>query len=287
MTLTSLLAVLEGRPGEESLLAMALDLGRERDLSIELLAMRPARERMVPLVADGMTGGAVGEIVEALEQQSNARLAETKDLYQRLCVAAGVPTFDDDDGRPGFGVRFTIDDGDIEEVVAARGRLSDVVAIARPTDAEDRLYAPALEAALFSTGRPVLLSPPEKPSSVGTRILVAWNDGAESVRALTAALPFMQEAQSVDVVAIQDAGCEADPALLAPYLSRHGIKPLCRRLDPDYRDLGEQILDEARERGADLLVMGAYSHSRLRELVLGGVTRQILAGAEIPVLMMH
>ena len=287
MTLTSLLAILEGRQGDEGLLATALALGRARDLSVELLAVRPPRERMVPLVADGMTGGAVGEIVEALEEQAAGRLAETQALYRRLCVDAGAPIAGRLPQSKGFEVRFDIDEGDIEDVVAERGRCCDLIALLRPTDAEDRLYAPALEAALFASGRPVLLCPPKAIDSIGGRVLVAWNDGAESARSLAAALPFLAEAESVDVIAIRDAGCEADPSKLRPYLVRHGVNATCRQLEPDYRQLGEQILDEAKTCEADLLVMGAYGHSRLRELVLGGVTRQILAAAEIPVLMMH
>ena len=287
MTLTSVLTVLEGRAGDEALLGMALDLARARALAVELLAVKPPRERMVPLVADGMTGGAVGEIVEALEDQAASRLEETQALYQRLCVDGGVPTSEEEAGQPGFRVHFEVDEGDIEVVVASRGQRCDLIALARPVEAEDRLYAPALEAALFTTGRPVLLSPSEKPKGLGSRVLVAWNDGAESARALAAAMPFLIDAETVDVVAIQDAGCEADPAAMTPYMKRHGIEATCRRLDPDYRDLGEQLLDEAKACEADLLVMGASGHSRLRELVLGGVTRQILATATIPVLMMH
>ena len=287
MGLTSMLVVLEGGEGDEALLQTSLRLAQERDLLVEVLCVRPGAEQSVPVVADGLSGGAIGEIIEAMEASSHAKAEAATGLYKRLCTDAGLLEAKGDGGERGFRTTFEMTEGLLEDVVAARGRLNDLVAVAQPRAAEDRLYPPALEAALFSTGRPVLVVPPSPRDSLGREVVVAWNDSVEAARALVAALPFLEGAQAVELMSVEDGGCHADPASLNGFLKRHGVAAGFRRLQPDYRPLGEQMLEEARDSGADLFVMGAYGHSRLRELVLGGVTRQILAIADIPVLMVH
>lgn len=287
MDLTSVLVVLDGGEGDEALLEVSLAFARDRDLCVQLLCVRPGPDQAVPVVADGLSGGAVGEIIEALEQSNRARVETVEALYQRLCVEPGLPLAEGESGEVGFKVSFEVVEGLVESVVAERGRRCDLIALGRPVAAEDRLYAPALEAALFSTGRPALVLPPDPCETLGTNVVVAWNDTGEAARALGASLPFLERAKAVELFSVEDAGCIADPRVLDGYLKRHGIAASFRRLQPDFRPLGEQMLEEAKESGADLFVMGAYGHSRLRELVLGGVTRQVLATADIPVLMIH
>ena len=287
MSLTSLLVVLDGDESDDALCETALKLARERELFVDMICVRPSQEQAVPVVADGLTGGAIGEIVEALEARSKARVEIAEAMFQKYCKGPGLPLADPNETGAGFRVAFEIVEGLPEQAVAWRGRHCDLIAVSRPHATEDRLYAPALEAALFESGRPVLMVPLEATATVATRAFVAWNDSAPSARAVAAAMPMLRQAESVEVVVVRDAGVEADPEALRGYLSRHGLSPSFKQLEPDYRPLGEQLLDEAKAGEADLLVMGAYGHSRLRELVLGGVTRQILALADISVLMAH
>lgn len=145
-----------------------------------------------------------------------------------------------------------------------------------------------IEPALFQTGRPVLVAPATAPRSIGSVVLTAWNRSSQSARAVTAAAPFFEVGHNVIVFSVTT-GAKHGPSAseMGRYLDWHKIKNEVVEVPPDHRSVGEVILDEAIEREVDLIVMGAYSHSRLRELLLGGVTRHILENASLPVLMMR
>jgi nucleotide-binding universal stress UspA family protein len=145
---------------------------------------------------------------------------------------------------------------------------------------------------LLSAGRPVLLVPfAGRFPSAGKKVLVAWNASREAARAVTDALPLLEGASLVEVVAF-DPGRggehgELPGADIGLYLSRHGVKVTAARQLGTGIDVGSQILSRAADIDADLIVMGAYGHSRTRELVLGGATRTLLESMTVPVLMSH
>jgi nucleotide-binding universal stress UspA family protein len=147
------------------------------------------------------------------------------------------------------------------------------------------------ERLLLSGGRPLLIVPyAGEFGDVGKRALVAWNASREAARAVTDAIPLLREAQGVQIVAFDPEGAahgEIPGADIGLYLARHGIKvTVSQQTAPDV-DVGNQLLSRAAELGSDLIVMGGYGHSRLRELVLGGVTRTLLGSMTVPVLMSH
>lgn len=158
--------------------------------------------------------------------------------------------------------------------------------------AEERMPGYFVEDLVLSAGRPVLVVPYAGHfKNVGSRVLVAWNASREAARAVTDALPLLQRAKSVEVVAFepQRSGADhgAEPgADIALYLARHGVKVVAARQQAGI-DIGSQILSRAADTDADLIVMGAYGHSRGRELVLGGATRSLLQAMTVPVLMAH
>ena len=145
----------------------------------------------------------------------------------------------------------------------------------------------------LAAGRPVLVVPyafERRP--VGHRVLVAWNASREAARAVSDALPLLKRAGHVHVVAFQPeksaaAHGEEPGADIALYLTRHGVKVTVSRYDAPDMDVGNQLLSRAFDLSADLIVMGAWGHSRLRELVLGGVTRTLFESMTVPVLMAH
>ncbi len=182
---------------------------------------------------------------------------------------------------------------DLASVVMERGRASDLI-VAGQADPDWEL-APLLdfpERLALEGGRPVLVVPyASEGRSVGRTVAVAWKPTRESARAVFDALPLLKAAESVHIIEIRE-GSDKAPALtpdtsIAAALGRHGIKPTIHSsLAPD-SSVGEEILSRVADLGADLLVMGAYGHSRMRQLVFGGATRSIARHMTVPTLFSH
>jgi nucleotide-binding universal stress UspA family protein len=167
------------------------------------------------------------------------------------------------------------------------GRLSDLTVMARHGAEEAGGLTTTFDAALFDSGRPVLLVPGMPVAGLGSAVAIAWDCSREVTRAVGAALPLLTAAKKVVILTAREPGNEAEPSELAGYLALHGVEARTWAFTPGPGSLGDALLEEAAKAEADLLVMGAYGHSRLREMVLGGVTRGILGDADIPVLLMH
>jgi nucleotide-binding universal stress UspA family protein len=175
--------------------------------------------------------------------------------------------------------------------VGVHAYYADLVVIARPESAGPSTGPPGLaESLVLSSGRPIIMFPARGTVSQVRRILVAWNATRESIRAVADALPLLVKAKAVQVLVVDHernrAGHGQDPgADIARHLARHGAHVEVLRLSSEGEEVGRLLLSTAAAFGADLLVMGAYGHSHLREWMFGGVTRTVLYEAVLPVLM--
>lgn len=176
--------------------------------------------------------------------------------------------------------------GNAPEVIVERGGAYDLIVVGRPLKASSHAYS-TMESALFTTGRPVLLAPPDPPEHIGDTVLVAWNRSAQSARAFHAAKALMlQQAMKIRILSITTGAKQGPPASeIMDNLRWHGIEAEVRVYEPDSRLIGDVLLDEANTIHADLLVMGAFSHSRVRQMIFGGVTKHLLENTTLPVLM--
>lgn len=172
--------------------------------------------------------------------------------------------------------------------IGSRGRVFDLIVVGRPGGAPQNPRMIPLEAALFDSGRPVLVVPPQAPKTIGRNVLVSWNGSTEQARCNAFAVPFLKLAEKVTVLTVEG-GSVAGPTgeEAAAHLRRNGIPASAVTVEPGQRTTGEAILDHAAALGCDLLVKGAYTQSRLRQLIFGGATRHILVHANLPVLMAH
>jgi nucleotide-binding universal stress UspA family protein len=185
-------------------------------------------------------------------------------------------------GQPGQSA-----DGDA--FVGSYGRIFDVIVMGRPgASRRARPSMTTIEAGLFESGRPVLIAPPSPPQHIGENILIAWNCSTEQARTTAFAMPLLQKANCVTVLTVPS-GTVPGPTgeQIAQYLQRHGVRSEPVTVAPNGRSTGEVILAEAAARQCDLLIKGAYTQSRLRQMVFGGATRHILGNAALPVLMAH
>jgi nucleotide-binding universal stress UspA family protein len=186
---------------------------------------------------------------------------------------------------PGLTVDWVDTDGIPELVVEERGRRADWIAIERPTPHDYGASWQALRAAMFATDRPVLIVPRHRATGFGRRVAIAWHDDERATKAVLAAVRCLAGCERVYVLAGTREGA-AEPQV-PEILNEHGIAAELHVLKMTEAPFGATLLHKAHELGADMLVMGAYQHSPLRELFLGGVTRHVLSHADLPVLLRH
>lgn len=217
---------------------------------------------------------------------------------QRAAFASGAAaaqrTFGDITGKSDISPEWRCVEDRRIDALTLHGRYADLLVVgqADPGDPECVSHGLADHLALAS-GRPVLVIPAAGVSGIiGENVMVAWNAKREAVRAISDAMPLLEAAKRVSVVTInsdsddpENAGIPA--ADIGLHLARHGIQTLTKSLYGAPAAIGELLLDAARDESADLLVMGAYGHARLREILLGGVTAHVLAHATIATLLAH
>jgi nucleotide-binding universal stress UspA family protein len=189
-------------------------------------------------------------------------------------------------GSLSYGWLDAAPDGD--RFVGSYGRIFDAIVLGRPDTARGRPSMMTIEAGLFETGRPILIAPPSPPRSIGENVLVAWNCSTEQAHTTALAMPVLKKAKRVAVLTVKG-GTVPGPSgeQACGYLKRHGINAEQLTVSPDGRSTGEAILAQAAALGCDLVVKGAYTQSRLRQMIFGGATRHILAHSNLPVLMAH
>jgi nucleotide-binding universal stress UspA family protein len=227
-------------------------------------------------VADPFWGDMLTEVRQRLDQETAA--------IKTYCDRAVGPVPTD---------AILLEYGAAKPVIGMRARHSDVTIVGRPSGISADADQTILEAALFSSGRPVIIVPPGwKKSVIGRSVLVGWKPTREAARALGDAAHLLAAAENVSVVTV-DARPSEDaygprPGLdISAHLARRGCKTQLTNIDSMGRTEATAIFDQAKAVNADLIVMGGFGHSRLSEIVFGGVTRELLQKTSIPILMSH
>jgi len=286
--LRTILIPVRGDGKGEGVLDHALAVARRFNAHISVVHCRPRPEDMLP----------GGVYVPTSFRQQVAAFANTmaddeegrvKALFQDYCSRHDLVIVDDVSAAPKDrpSASWSETTGKQAAVVAVRGRLADLVAVAQPDPKLD-LGRNTLEAALLETGRLVLLCPPATVTSIGRHVAVGWDGQAEAARAVAAAMPILGGADQITVLAAETGGrVELGPEELRTYLARHDAPAEVRTIRSRANEVAEGLLAVAKEAGADVLLIGAYGHSRRRELLMGGVTQHIIEHADLPVLMSH
>ncbi len=173
------------------------------------------------------------------------------------------------------------------EVIKRHGRLVDLIAVAQP-DRAGMLGVNSLKAALFHTGRPVLLCPPTDtpPVQIGTHIVIAWNGSTEAARAVALNIGLLEDATTVTILTGGEEAYGTTSEDLASYLKNRGITAEIERFSA-HHNVGKELLERCRKLGADLMVMGAYGDSHEKEIMFGGNTQTVIESTSIPVVLVH
>ncbi|MDE1148435.1 MAG: universal stress protein [Azospirillaceae bacterium] len=289
MSYRKILTVLTGGAGDRAALDGAFALARPAGHVVGLVPNPDPRDA-VPALGEGVSGALVEQIMTMVEQESVAHTAKAQRAFDAAAAAAGAVPAEAAPGPGGLSCRFLEDIGDQEDVAVTQARLADVTVMAQVSEANGGEALLMLEAILLDSARPLLVVPPafQAGASLGRRIAIAWNGSRESTQAVVQALPLLKAADSVHIIACQTA--KTDGAVgreLADYLAWQGVHAQVRQPAANGQAVGAVLLATAAAVEADTLVLGGYGHSRLREMILGGVTRHVLNNATIPVLLAH
>ena len=297
----TILLPLESGDGLQSMLETAWLAATAFGSTIQGLYIRRALPGVV--VADiGGYAAAAPDLVESFEAEDRERGASARRAFEEFLRGKGVtlgeppgagppdvrPTSPGPTGeeRPSATWAEEIPPGDA--AVGMYARLFDLTVVGRPVPGASTPAASTLETVLFDSGRPILIAPPSAPKSLGGTAVVSWNASTETARAVAFAMPFLRRAGRVVVLAVEGVMVPGPSAAeAARHLQLNGVAAETREAATSGRGGGETILAEAAALGADLLVKGAYTHSRLRQMIFGGATSKILAEAELPVFMAH
>lgn len=253
-----------------------------KDLDCHLVGLAPTD--LIDLPATPRAAASLNDYAALVWDALRDQAERAADHFRDECHAAGIKSFD-----------AVVDEANKVASLVRHARCSDLtlLTLADPSDPNHSATKELVESVVLNSARPTLVLPYAGHSaSIGTRVIVAWNDGREAARAVSDALPLLQRAKQVEVV-MWNEGASTEDKTLRPqldaflqWLNWHGVAAELRIESTD-SNVSDALLSRAADTNADLIVMGAYGHSRWAERVLGGVTRGLLASMTVPVLMSH
>jgi nucleotide-binding universal stress UspA family protein len=288
----TILVYLEGTEADESVLAAGSAVGRHFGAHLACLRIQPDALAMIRYFGDFATApaAAIGEAVHAMQQDTHHRTARVETEFLSFCKTHDIARVDDPRDVHHMTAALARRDGDELAILTYESRFRDVTVLAGGPRGKLPLSVEDLGSLLIDGGRPLLLVPPGSSCTNFRKIGIAWKTKPESARAITAAMPLLEKAQTVLVFGASENGEDPIPAMAAvvEQLRWHGINAETRALPHGTaKTVADTLLSAATDAERDLLVMGGYGHSRVREVIFGGVTEHVLRGAPLPVLMAH
>ena len=263
-------------------LAAAVSIARHFNSYVEGYFAQPTPQMLIG-DAWGMAAVYAGEMTDNwLAAEHNAR-----GVFSKFMERNGLPfgALDKPKKTPTAGWHQPV--GNEAVAGGAYGRLFDLIIIGQHSD-DGRNVTSLCEEALFESGHPILLAPREPIEELGRTIVIAWNGSTETARTISLGMSLIEQARKVCVLTVEG-GTVPGPSgeQVAMHLRLRGIKAEALTIKPSERTTGEAVLEEASALGADLVFKGAYTHSRLRQMVFGGATRHIMSASVLPVFMAH
>jgi nucleotide-binding universal stress UspA family protein len=276
-----------GTDADDAMFTTALSVARRFTAHLDVLHVRvDAAEAAGALVADVSGAMVSANLIDRLEEEGAETEAKARKSFDAFCQREQLVIDAAPSNPQAIAASWHHETGREASWFATYARTSDLLVVGRPAG-ERGVLPETLEAALFDSGRPLLI-PGSTPLAMDT-IAIAWKPTREAARAVAAAMPFLTAAKRVVIltVAEDDETDRRDTARLVVALRRHDIAAEAHHIEPGRGGAADMLLGTASEIGAGLLVMGGYGHSRLREFVFGGVTEHVIRDAALAVLMAH
>lgn len=288
LNVKKILVPVQGTALVDTTLTTAYLLSQSYDAHLAVLHIRPDKKDIIPLTGEGLSGTMIEEVMNIAEHEGSKRLKFARNIFDEFVDRNHIKMINPEAGKAGEEGKtasFTVETGRENEVATYWSRLSDITVVAHPDSGENISSSEMLHALLFESGRPVVIAPKEKPESVGKRICIAWNGSAESAAALHSSLRWMNGAEKIAILYSDDYEKRGlDIKDVADYIQFYGVDVEFCQIKGD-RSTGESMIGACTDFNADLLCMGAYSHPRWKQIILGGVTSYMLDNANLAVLM--
>jgi nucleotide-binding universal stress UspA family protein len=292
MSYRKILVPVFGSVDDQKSLQAAFAVGRQFGAHVEALFVRLDPIRAIPYgyVGTDLSGYSAQYAIEAALKAAEAAQKIASEAFAKAVKESGVEINEKPGARTSPTTQFRIVQGDFADEIERGTRLCDLVVFGATTneDGHERIRE-GFEAALLGGARPVLFAPSQPAETLGQRIAIAYDGSAAAAHAVTAALPFLSRSKSVHSFEVtSETGRSEALTELREYLALRGIEVVDHTVDPGPKSAGEALSLAVQAQRCELLVLGGYGHSRIREFVLGGVTRHILRhGSQFAVLMTH
>jgi nucleotide-binding universal stress UspA family protein len=288
MSFAKILAPLTGGARDAAVLTSAFAAAKPFAAHVVALFVRPDPAEAMPFFGEGVAGPVLQEIVDVARTASDKAAGDARATLAAAAAAAGVEIVPAPQKTSVVTASFREVQGNFADQLARESRLSDLVVLGPLRENDKPGLMEAFEAVLLDSGRPVILTAQTPPATLGTRIAVGCDGSIASAHAVSAALPFLKVAEAVELFTVRRG--EAKPQLcgeVRQYLALHGIACSERTVEPGSRPVGEAVLEAALQCRADLLVLGGYAQSRLRQTFFGSVTKHVVSHAKLPLFLVH
>lgn len=286
----TLLLPLIGEEADRLAVETAIGFARMFDAHMEFLYVRIDPVSMLVQVGAGDMGPGMFApgLLEELETQERSRGERASQTFKGACERARIPVAATPPGPNGVSASWREITGDPVSLITEQARFSDIVVVGRMVGIGG-LRPDETGTIIIGCGRPVLLAALEPPKQPTATVAIAWKNVPEAARAITAAMPLLRKAAKIVVFSVEEGQTDTSEPLerLVEHLRWHGFPADGKRVLPGGRPGPEALLAAMAEIGTDLLVMGAYGHNRIREMIFGGFTRRMLKEAPLPVLLFH
>jgi nucleotide-binding universal stress UspA family protein len=287
MTIKKILVPMSDAKTGSGALAAALTLARDFNAQVVALHVRPdPRAEAMAYMGEPVSSSMIDEVIRASEKRTAESAAKVRKVFDDACAKAKIAVSAKSGAPNAASASFLDVIGVEDEEIRDRGRVVDLLVVARPQGPLAGPQRLTLEAALIDTGRPAIVVPPKAPAKIGGNVAIAWNNSTQASRAVALAMDLLVTASTVTILTAKEDGADYRANDVKDYLAAHGVLAKVAAVSGK-DDAAKAILSAATKAGADLLVMGAYGHSRVRELVLGGVTKHMLQSTTIPTFMVH
>ena len=288
MTIRKIIVPVRGDGKGEGLIDHALALASTSGAHIEVVHSHSQPKDMLPFGTLMITSAMKKSILEAAAANAEGEENHLRKIFDRYCESHDLLVTENPRTADGqVSISWTEQVGAQANVVSMRGRLADLIVVAKP-DADTSLGVNTLESALLETGKLVMMVPEVRSGHIGHHIAIAWNGDSRAARTITLGLSILQNAEKVSILSAEKAGSDRlGGAELVEYLGWHGVEAELVKFDSSGKSVGEAILGTVDQIEADSVMMGGYGHSRRRELILGGVTQHIIEKTPVPIFMAH